>query len=403
MKATEPQSTETAQALPFSGEEIPLSQIVAATNAAIYARSEGEHPAYLFVSEGAVRLFGYRRELLLRPGALEELIHEDDRAAATLAFSTSPDFGTAEYRILHADGTFRWLRDQWQRSESGTKTFFAGTLVDVSSLRETSALLERETRQHMRAKRDLEQFAHVASHDLRAPLLAIGTLAEWLETDLGPTVGEEGHEQMRLLRGRVQRMDRLLSDLLEYAKVGRVKISPETVDVKELIEEVLDLADLETSVTLVTPKELPSLFTARLPLKRVFLGLLGNCARHHDALPARVTIETRSIGEYDEFTIADDGPGIPPEFYDRVFEMFQTLKPRDANEGSGMGLTLVRRLIEWSGGRIALSPNTPRGVVVTFSWPKVWKAIPTASGSIPRMAIAKALKDEKSTREEKGS
>jgi len=119
-----------------------------------------------------------------------------------------------------------------------------------------------------------------------------------------------------------------------------------------------------------------------LPLKRVFTGLLSNVVRHHDRLHAKVLIKHASVGDFDEFAVIDDGPGIPEDFYDRVFEMLQTLKPRDAKEGSGMGLALVRRLVEWAGVQISLGSNVPRGLVVRFSWPKIWKVVPTASAEV---------------------
>jgi signal transduction histidine kinase len=225
----------------------------------------------------------------------------------------------------------------------------------------------------------LEEFAFVASHDLRAPLRSIGQLASWLEEDLSGQVDEESETRLKLLRGRIKRMDALLVALLDYCRVGGSELAAEEVDVNELLAGVVDLLDdprFEVRVT--TP--LPRVTTPRSPLERVFLNLLTNAMKHHDRTTGVIEVSAVEQESHHAFTVADDGPGIPPSDRARVFQLFTKLRRQDDVEGAGMGLAVIRRIVESAGGTIGIDetgPSTdsesPRGARFTFSWPKRWR------------------------------
>ncbi|MDB4976718.1 MAG: hypothetical protein JWN48_5059 [Myxococcaceae bacterium] len=222
-----------------------------------------------------------------------------------------------------------------------------------------------------RSNGELQQFAYVASHDLRAPLRAIDSLSSWIEEDLqGVLTGETG-EHMRLLRGRVQRMEQLLADLLEYAQAGRDPKSTEKVATEDVLFEIRQLINAPKGIVVETDGPMPVLETPKLPLTRVLLNLVSNAVKHHDRPVGAVKVAARDAGEYWEFSVADDGPGIPARFHQKAFQMFQTLKSRDEVEGSGMGLALVKKLVESAGCHIRLE-STGRGATFRFTWPKVW-------------------------------
>jgi signal transduction histidine kinase len=241
--------------------------------------------------------------------------------------------------------------------------------TDIAELHRQRAELER-------SNRELQQFAYVASHDLRAPLRAIDALSQWLAQDLQSAFDENQRAQMELLRGRVRRMDRLLGDLLDYARAGGEAVDVESVDVGAVLAEVIELCNVPAGFGVVTVAPLPVLETARLPLRRVLLNLIGNAIKHHDRPTGRVEVSVTPTEEHVTVRVADDGPGIPPAFHEKVFQMFQTLKPRDAVEGSGMGLALVRKLVENVGGTVWVEPNGERGAVIAFNWPRHWPRRP---------------------------
>lgn len=222
-----------------------------------------------------------------------------------------------------------------------------------------------------RSNDELARFAYAASHDLRAPLRAIENLARWLEEDLKPHFTAETTEQMRLLRSRVGRLERLLSDLLEFSRVGTTRTEVTRVDVGRLIAEVIELAAPPSAFRVETKVSVGSLETASLPLKRALLNLVTNAIKHHDRTEGTVQIEARENGELVEFLVTDDGPGIPAQFHAKIFEMFQTLRPRDSVEGSGMGLAFVRKIVDQAAGTLTVESHG-RGSAFRMGWPKVW-------------------------------
>lgn len=234
---------------------------------------------------------------------------------------------------------------------------------------------ERELRHYAnvlaRSNQDLDDFAYAASHDLRAPLRAIDSLALWIEEDLGPNLTEEGRRHLQRMRQRVDRMDRLLDDLLQYSRVGRKSGDVESVDSQRLTQEIIEMLSPPAPFQVLIETPLPALVTYRAALRQVILNLVSNAIKHHDRPDGRIMISARDMGDLVEFEVADDGPGIPAEHHERVFKMFQTLKPRDHKEASGIGLALVKKAVEVRGGRVTLRSSVGGGAAFAFTWPKV--------------------------------
>jgi PAS domain S-box-containing protein len=263
----------------------------------------------------------------------------------------------------------------------GTVALEEGRLVlaivqDITPRYEAQKELQQRTEDLGRSNRDLEQFAYVASHDLRAPLRAVDHLSQWLTEDLDAHMTEEQRGNGRLLRRRVQRMERLLSDLLEYARVTRVHMKAELVDTTDLLNDVVAMLDWPPGFTFRPSLGLPVFETNRTALRLVFANLIGNAIKHHDRTEGRIEVEAMDAGAFHRFRVSDDGPGIPTRYHGKAFEMFQTLRPRDEVEGSGMGLALVKRLVESRGGMITVESPDTRGTTFLFTWPKKWKEGP---------------------------
>jgi len=231
----------------------------------------------------------------------------------------------------------------------------------IDSLEATVAELER-------SNAELESFAHVASHDLKAPLRVIANASRWIEEDLGEDLTGETLKAMELLRNRVARMDRLLSDLLDHSRIGRVPEDGTIVSAGRLVADVLALMEVPSGFTIDAAPGLEEIHLPRMPLQKVLLNLLDNAVKHHDRPEGHVRITAEASGDHVTFTVADDGPGIPPELHDRAFAMFQTLRPRDQVEGSGMGLAMIRKTVATIGGDIRLDSDG-RGCTFTLDWP----------------------------------
>lgn len=217
---------------------------------------------------------------------------------------------------------------------------------------------------------ELAEFAYVVSHDLKAPLRAIANLSEWIEEDLGEQLPETNQHQLQLLRKRVYRMEALIEGLLQYSRVGRTQANVETFLVEDLLAEVIDsLAPPDTfTIQIESGKSLIS--TKRLLLNQVFSNLIGNAIKHHHRSDGLVKISLVEHQNYYEFAISDDGPGIDSRYHQKIFAIFQTLKSRDERENTGVGLAIVKKIIETEGGSIRVESIVGDGTTFRFIWPK---------------------------------
>lgn len=230
-------------------------------------------------------------------------------------------------------------------------------------LTDTMAMLEQRNQ-------ELDQFAYVTSHDLKAPLRAIANLATWIEEDLGAELPAENREQFELLKSRVQRMEGLINGLLEYSRIGRTHQSHERIDVAELLAEIIDSISPLGEFTVEVAPAMPVLEATKIPLVQIFSNLITNAIKHHDRPDGTVRISARELDKAYEFSVADDGAGVDPAYHDQIFTIFQTLKARDQLESTGIGLSLVKKIVTHEGGRVTVESEPGEGAIFRFTWPK---------------------------------
>lgn len=221
-----------------------------------------------------------------------------------------------------------------------------------------------------KANAELDQFAYVASHDLRAPLRGISNLATWIDEDLPDTTAPEIKDQLRMLKLRAARMDRLIHGLLELARIGRNRQQVERIDVTELLHETIELAGPRGASQVMMIGEMPTLNAERAALKQVFLHLISNALQHagRDDVVIRISAVDRSDAW--ELAVEDNGVGIPREHHARVWQLFQTLQSHDTADTTGIGLAIVRKQVEGNGGQVWIDPGATPGATVRFTWPK---------------------------------
>lgn len=228
-----------------------------------------------------------------------------------------------------------------------------------------------ETNTDLSAKnRELSQFAYVASHDLKAPLRAISNLSAWIEEDLGLHVSPDTQEQFKLMRGRVQRMEALITGLLEYSRVGGTDEMPEAVSTHNLLQDVIRSVPIPENFEVIIDPNMPTFVARRLRLSQVFINLISNAVKHHDRSDGTVKISVRALDQFYEFAVIDDGPGIAPAYHSKVFTIFQTLQPRDKAENTGVGLSIVKKMVEIEGGTVQIHSGVSQGSTFFFTWPK---------------------------------
>lgn len=312
----------------------------------------------------------------------EARIHPDDLSRVRTALKRTFKKLTPlhlEHRIVKPDGITRWVEKRGMiiRDDFGRPLRLAGVSMDVTERREAEeqlrrslASLQKITRALERNNRELDQFAYVASHDLKAPLRGIANLSQWIEEELGPAVNDQAKEYLSLLRGRIHRMEGLIEGILSYSRAGRAKHGAEDVNVRALVDDVIELVAPPESAQVTVDGDLPVIHTERLPLQQVFLNLITNALKYAGGEAARVTIRAADDGAFYDFQVADNGPGIAPEFHEKIWGIFQTLNPRDKVEGTGIGLALVRKIVENKGGRAWVESQAGAGATFHFQWPK---------------------------------
>ncbi|MDQ1303009.1 MAG: Histidine kinase, partial [Pseudomonadota bacterium] len=223
--------------------------------------------------------------------------------------------------------------------------------------------------------------AYVASHDLKAPLRAIEILVEWLQEDLTTFEGGEVQQNLALLKQRTARLHRLLDDLMAYSRAARKPGEIHEVDTRLLTTDLFTLLAPPASMRTEASTSLPLIRAHQAPLEQVLRNLINNAIKHHPTKDGRVRVYAQDKGDELLFAVEDDGTGIPQEYAEKVFQMFQTLQPRDDMEGSGMGLAIVKRIVEWQGGRIWFHGGPGGcGTVFKFTWKKLPGALSGAGG-----------------------
>jgi two-component system sensor kinase FixL len=217
---------------------------------------------------------------------------------------------------------------------------------------------------------ELSHFAYVVSHDLKAPLRGIKLIAEWLCEDYADKLDAEAKEQMALLQNRVNRMHNLIDGVLQYSRVGRIKEDRVDVDLNELLPIIVDTIAPPEHIQITADPGLPILKGEKTQIIQVFQNLLTNAVKFMDKPKGQIRIGCTEEGEFWRFRVADNGPGIEEKYFERIFRIFQTLAPKDAYESTGVGLTLVKKIVEMYGGRVWVESQVGQGSTFFFTFPQ---------------------------------
>ncbi len=221
-----------------------------------------------------------------------------------------------------------------------------------------------------RKNAELDQFAHIVSHDLKAPLRGIDNVVTWIQEDHAVDLPPKVLEYLALIKGRIVRAENQLNGILSYSRVGRGLTAREPVDLPALLTELREDLPVRPGITLSIQPQLPSLFTERLPLQQIFTNLLVNAYKYHDKPEGVVSVYYRELADHYEFYVEDDGPGIPKAYHEKIFVIFQTLEARDAFESTGVGLAIVKKILDDRKLTIRVTSEAGKGAIFAFTWPK---------------------------------
>lgn len=305
----------------------------------------------------------------------QAIVHADDweqTQAHWLDAARQQNLFEAEYRLRRADGSYRWHlgRSIPIRDDLGNTLRWFGTATDIEDQKQLEQQNKLILTQVQERNQELDQFAHIVSHDLKAPLRAIANLSEWIEEDLAELLPEANKAQMQLLRNRVYQMEALLNSILEYARVGLTQQTVESVCVQTLLLEILDVLQPPSSFQVEIAPNMPTLDTQLVLLKQVFMNLIDNAVKHHPDPAGWVKVSVQDQVSFYKFAIADNGQGIDPKSHEKIFAIFQTLGSKNSNGSTGVGLAIVKKIVESQGGKIELESEVGKGSTFHFTWRK---------------------------------
>jgi len=332
-----------------------------------------------FINASGARLLGYQRNELLGTN-IHDVLHHHHADGSPYPIEQCP------IHKAMLDGTSVRIANEvfWTRAGRAVPVEYTSSPIlsngrtvgaviafsDITARRTAERERERLIGALARSNQELDQFAYVASHDLKAPLRGIANLSQWIEEDLGDDVPPDVSEKMALVRGRVQRLEALIDGILQYSRAGRVRSVIEQVDVEVLVKDVVELLAPPPEIRVTVEPGMPTIRTERTPLQQIFMNLINNAIKYNRHPGAVITVSSRDAGNMYAFSVTDNGPGIEPEYHDRIFGIFQTLESRDRVEGTGIGLSVVKKTVELHGGSITVRSALGEGATFTFEWPK---------------------------------
>jgi signal transduction histidine kinase len=238
------------------------------------------------------------------------------------------------------------------------------------SLNHMAATLSENISLLKRKNQELDQFAHIVSHDLKAPLRGIDNVISWIEEDHGTDLPPKVDEYFQLIKGRIRRSENLIQGILTYARIGREVQEKEIINLNELIGEVLETLPEKEGLTVEVQPGLPVLYSEKLPLLQIFTNLINNAVKYHDKPRGKVKVYCQEEKNHYTFFVEDDGPGIAQSYHKKIFVIFQTLQERDSLESTGVGLAIVKKILDERREKIKVISEPDKGSVFLFTWSK---------------------------------
>jgi PAS domain S-box-containing protein len=321
------------------------------------------------INPSLLNLFGYTKDDLLGK-SMDILLperyrdgHEKLRAGYVQKPSLRPMGLGRDLTGRHKSGTEIPIEIGLSPVESDAGNLTLAVVTDISERKRLELNLKQ-------ANAHLEEFTYVASHDLKSPLRGISDLVEWIHEDLGVNAPEPVSKNIERIKLRIGRMERLIDDLLLYARAGKRAKESAAVDVPLLIDDIIEMHPIPAGFNIQQDIRITEIYAAKIPLETVLRNLFNNAIKHHKGEKPIISISAEASGSYCLFKVVDNGPGIPKAAQERVFRLFQTLSNNEAS-GSGIGLALAKRLTESHGGQIELiSDADNKGCSFHVWWPR---------------------------------
>ncbi len=346
-----------------------------AVDAIVGVRADGR---IVIVNPAAARMFGYSREELLGR-KLKRLLPNlsrselDEYRWRVMETGQSGVFYTGkEEQGVRKDGSCFFLEMSVGVAGTGEHEIFLGIMRDITRRKRAEAELARHAAELARSNRELDDFAYIASHDLKAPLRGIHNYATFLIEDYADRLDADGKTKLETLGRLAKRMEDIINDLLAFSRVGRTEQSMAEVDLDAVVADVLDSLKVfldEAGATVDVPEKLPRVVCDQVRVRAVFHNLVTNGVKYNDSAAKRIAITWAETAEGETvFSVSDNGIGIPEKHREKVFGIFKRLHTGEKyGGGTGAGLAIVKKIIEQHRGRIWLDSEPGQGTTFHFT------------------------------------
>ncbi len=341
-----------------------------------------------FWNEAAERMFGFPNDEVTGRPLHTIIVPERYRGAHQKGFASFRETGkgpfigrTVEVEAVRKDETEFPVELSISAVRFRGKWHAIGILRDITERRKVEAERERLLRETERANKELNDFAYIVSHDLKAPLRAITQLAQWITEDYADRLDEEGREQLDLLSKRARHMHNLIDGILQYSRAGRIQGTPEKVATRMVVEEAIDAISPPENIRFEVHDDLPEVWMDPIQMRQVFQNLLSNAVKFMDKPEGLIEVGCNDKGTHWEFYVRDNGPGMEEHHFERIFQIFQTLHSRDEFDSSGIGLSIVKKIVERNGGEVRVESRVDKGTTFYFTLPKHY-SVPAHDGGL---------------------
>ncbi|MGO8672701.1 MAG: PAS domain S-box protein [Capsulimonadaceae bacterium] len=358
-------------------------------HAAVGIAMVGLDGAWIDVNRRLCKIVGYSREELLDL-TFQDITYPDDqdvhKASLDEVLAGRLDTITIEKRYVRKDGALVWVHitTSLVRSMDGVPNFMISVIEDITSRRAEAETLRRahmdlerrvaeRTAELARSNEELQQFAYVASHDLQEPLRMVGSYTQLLARRYEGQLDDKADQYIAYAVDGVKRMQELIQDLLAYSRLG----TQETPLSETNLDEVLSttLANLRVAIdesgAVVTVEPLPTVLADRAQMVSLFQNLIGNAIKYRGDRPPAIRVRGRQKGRSWLFSVRDNGIGIDPQFYERIFVIFQRLHRRSEYSGTGIGLAVCKKIVDRHNGRIWVESEPGKGSIFYFTLPRL--------------------------------
>ena len=228
--------------------------------------------------------------------------------------------------------------------------------------------LKENLKQLRENNKELDSFNHIVSHDLKAPLVAMHTLVSFIEEDLDTVLDENAKYHFQLLKDRVSKMNALINGLLKYSKVTKGKKNKELFSLNDLLKEIIRMLNIKNESIINIPEQDLNIYTNKIELEHVFQNLISNSIKYNDKETTIITISSAKDSEEYIFSVSDNGLGIAPKYHTKIFEIFNQLNTSDEIESTGIGLSIVKKIVTANNGKIIVESEKGIGTTISFSW-----------------------------------